>query len=408
MRPRVELSQVSKIYSRSAGGAVAAFGKRLLGLPAAPRNGAGKVAVDAVSLALRAGERLGIIGSNGAGKSTLLRMIAGLAAPSSGRIDVEGQVTAIFTLGLGLKEDLTGRDNIYVDGEVQGKTRREIDRVIDEIVAFADIGDQIDHPLRTYSTGMKARLAFASIIHLSPEILIIDEALSAGDAQFSAKARAKMREICSRGKIGIIVSHAMPVVNDLCTRCVWMEGGRVVLDGDPDAVTRAYLESSWKRDEAALLDRFRRHVGAESARDGCHVLQLEAVAPGRPGHRPILFSGDDVEWNVRVSASVALAAPDARFRMERLDGLVVADSLLSVEGVRAGAPTGDAGFRIAMRPLVLGAGVYRATLDLLDRSVVVASRSTIVEVAVRQAPTGGKPVLLYPASVHAYPAVGVV
>ena len=225
MKPKIELKNVSKVYTAPT---------RL--------NGAGtKVAVQTTTLTVHAGERLGIIGPNGAGKSTLLRIMAGLADPSSGQIDVEGRVTAIFTLGLGLREDLRGRENIYVDGELQGKSRAEVAEVVDDIIAFTDIGEFIDRPVRTYSTGMKSRLAFAMLIHINPEILIIDEALSAGDCLFAAKAYRKMQEICDRGMITIIVSHTMQNVLDLCTRCLWMENGRVVMDGDAAEIGRAHV-----------------------------------------------------------------------------------------------------------------------------------------------------------------------
>jgi lipopolysaccharide transport system ATP-binding protein len=176
----VELENVSKFYpmgTSPAGDLVNAMG----------RNGSkdslleGKIAVDQVTFTLREGERLGIVGRNGAGKSTLLHMIAGISNSSSGRILINGKVTSIMTLGVGLRDDLSGRENIYVDGEIQGKSRSEVNEVIDQVIDFAELGKFIDYPVRTYSTGMKARLAFAMISHIDPEILIIDEALSVGD-----------------------------------------------------------------------------------------------------------------------------------------------------------------------------------------------------------------------------------
>jgi homopolymeric O-antigen transport system ATP-binding protein len=388
VKPRIELKNVSKVY-------------------AAPTklNGAGtKVAVQPTTLTVHAGERLGIIGPNGAGKSTLLRVIAGLADASSGQIDVEGRVTAIFTLGLGLREDLSGRENIYVDGELQGKSRAEIAQVLDEIIAFADIGEFIGRPVRTYSTGMKSRLAFAMLIHINPEILIIDEALSAGDCLFAAKAYRKMQEICDRGMITIIVSHTMQNVLDLCTRCLWMENGRVVMDGDAAAVTRAYLDAVRTQDEATLAEKLGRPLVTQSFRPGCHVTRLEVRTLERLGNQSMVFSEEDMDVLVGLEAGVPLQNPQVRLRIVRLDGLVVVDSV-------QGAPIrkeeqglmGCLGYRIAMRPLVLGAGLYRATIELLDGRDVVAMRSTMLEVVARRSPTGGRPVLLYPCSVSATP-----
>ena len=169
-----------------------------------------KVAVDSVSLTVNEGDILGIVGPNGAGKSTLLQMIAGILSPSSGDMDIKGHVTAVMTLGVGLKDDLTGRENIYIDAEINGKTRSEIERVVNEIIEFADLAEFIDLPIRTYSTGMKSRLAFSMIVNIDPEILIIDEALSVGDKAFAEKSLDKMKDFKRQGKTMIFVSHSIP------------------------------------------------------------------------------------------------------------------------------------------------------------------------------------------------------
>ncbi|MEE8114445.1 MAG: ABC transporter ATP-binding protein, partial [Nitrososphaerales archaeon] len=300
------MREVSKHYSSQVSNILASVSAMVLGRAEGHNKSKRTVAVDKVSLSINAGEQVGIIGSNGAGKSTLLRMIAGLAPPTSGRLEVQGHVTAVFTLGLGLREDLTGRQNIYANGELQGKDREEIDQVIEKIIEFTDIGEFIDYPLRTYSTGMKSRLAFSMLMHIDPEILIIDEALSAGDGFFIDKAREKMTEICDRGKISIIVSHAMQSIVDMCTRCVWMEDGRVVMDGDPTGVTRAYLGSVRKRDETALVQKVSGHVDAQSLRFGCQIVRFDLKALGRPGSQNIIFSGEDVEFHVGLRVDLTL------------------------------------------------------------------------------------------------------
>jgi lipopolysaccharide transport system ATP-binding protein len=257
----IELQDVSKVYP----------GRWFRGVPTLrdvllhPRTKrrpvvAPNIAVDGVSLSIHAGERVGVIGPNGAGKTTLLKLVAGLSAPTSGEVTVRGRVTAILTLGVGLRDELTGRENVYIEGELQGRNREDVDRVIDTVVEFADLGEFIDLPVLTYSTGMKARLAFAAAVHVDPEILLIDEALSVGDAAFAIKARRKVRELCTRGKVAVIVSHSMENIVDLCTRCLWIEGGRLRQDGDPVTVTQMYVEAVHRRDDAALLERFRRLV----------------------------------------------------------------------------------------------------------------------------------------------------
>ncbi len=398
---RIEVREVSKSYSSQTPGMLGSFSALVLARPGERKNSDKRnIAVEKVSLTIGAGERLGIIGPNGAGKSTLLRMIAGLTTPTSGQIDVRGHVTAVFTLGIGLREDLTGRDNIYIDGELQGKRRGEVDEIINEIIAFADIGEFIDYPLRTYSTGMKSRLAFSMLIHISPEILIIDEALSAGDGFFVDKAKRKIREVCERGKITIIVSHAMQSIVDMCTRCVWLEDGRVVMDGDPQVVTGAYVDSVRKREEATLLEKFHRHIDAQSYREGCRIAKFELRTCEGAGTQVIIHSGEDAELQLRVELDVPVACPVLRLEVRRLDGLVVVESLQEGSGRNGGQPfVGSIGYRIAMRPVVLGAGIYRARIELLDHKEVVATRSIVLEVVADHAPTGGRPVLLYPCSV---------
>lgn len=400
--PRIEMREVSKHYSSQVSNILASVSAMVLGRAEGHNKSKRTVAVDKVSLSINAGEQVGIIGSNGAGKSTLLRMIAGLAPPTSGRLEVQGHVTAVFTLGLGLREDLTGRQNIYANGELQGKDREEIDQVIEKIIEFTDIGEFIDYPLRTYSTGMKSRLAFSMLMHIDPEILIIDEALSAGDGFFIDKAREKMTEICDRGKISIIVSHAMQSIVDMCTRCVWMEDGRVVMDGDPTGVTRAYLGSVRKRDETALVQKISGHVDAQSLRFGCQIVRFDLKALGRPGSQNIIFSGEDVEFHVGLRVDLTLGSPELRLQIVRVDGLVVVESFhgeTAWDGMRA--CIGTVGYSIAMRPVVLGTGIYRATVELLDHREMVAMRSIVLEVVAWNTPTGGRPVLLYPCSVSA-------
>lgn len=405
--PRIVVRDVSRVYHLGGG-----LRSRAFRLPWGRRRpdgegwetGRSKVALDGVSLAVGPGEHVGVIGPNGAGKSTLLRIIAGLAAPTRGSVRVDGGVTAIFTLGLGLREECTGRQNIYLDGELRGTTRAEIDETIDEIIAFADIGAFIDQPLRTYSTGMKARLAFAMLIHVTPEILIIDEALSVGDHAFFAKAQRKLREICRRGKISLIVSHSMQNVVDLCTRCLWLEGGRLVMDGDPAVVTRAYCEAVRRQDEAAWASLADEGRDADARRTGCRIAGL-AVFGADPSARPgTVRSGDRLSVDVDVAAVRALLSPRLRLRLEGLDGLLLAQSEHDApELAGTGAIPRKAGYRVTLEPCLLNGGRYRIAVDLVQGqgSDVLARGAATLEVVAVEMPTGGRPVLRHPASVQA-------
>ncbi|MBV8271290.1 MAG: ABC transporter ATP-binding protein [Cupriavidus sp.] len=356
-----------------------------------------KLAVNDVSLHIAQGERIGIIGRNGAGKSTLLHMIAGLSNPTSGTIDVNGKVTAIMTLGLGLREHASGRDNIYIDGEIQGKTRAEIDAVVDQIVEFAELGDFIDLPVRTYSTGMKSRLAFAMISCIEPEILIIDEALSAGDAHFGKKASAKIREICDAGKIVMIVSHSMKSINDMCERCLWIDGGKIVMDGPAQEVTKAYLDAVRGEDEARLLERFKSELQDYSSGPGWRADLLHTTHEDEED-RAMLMAGQSASIRTIFAVAECDATTRVRCVVTRLDGSVMLD-----HAVDAGGFHRDGTIRVAfgMPSIVLGAGVYRLEVSVSHGGDIKASSRKIFEIYSLNPPTGGKPMLLYPSRVQA-------
>jgi lipopolysaccharide transport system ATP-binding protein len=197
-------------------------------------------AVRGVDLELRRGETVGIVGRNGAGKSTLLEMISGTVEPTCGSVEVAGRVAALLGLGAGFHADFTGRENIELNGAILGLSRAAIARAFDEIVAFADIGPFIDQPVKTYSSGMHARLAFAVAIHTVPDVLIVDEILSVGDEAFQRKCFARIEAIKARGATILFVSHSAQSVLELCDRAVLLEGGEQLLVGAPRAVVALY------------------------------------------------------------------------------------------------------------------------------------------------------------------------
>lgn len=197
-------------------------------------------AVSDVSFTLAPGEVVGIIGSNGAGKSTLLKMIAGTLTPTSGQLDVRGKISAILELGTGFHPEYSGRENVYLGGMCLGMSRAQVESKFDWIVDFAELGHVIDRPFKTYSSGMQARLTFATAISIEPEILIIDEALAAGDAYFVVKCGQRVRELCASGATVLFVSHSTYQVASLCQRAIWIEGGKVREIGDAIEVCRHY------------------------------------------------------------------------------------------------------------------------------------------------------------------------
>lgn len=200
-------------------------------------------AIDGLTLDIKEGERVGIIGHNGAGKSTLLKTIAGIYPIESGILHVKGKIRALFDLSLGFDLESTGRENILYRGLLLGAMPEEIQNRVEEIVAFADIGEFIDFPVKSYSSGMLVRLAFAVSTWLPGELLLLDEIIAAGDAQFQLKARQRILDLIDEAKIMVFVSHDMETVRSVCNRVVWLSKGKLVEDGAPDLVVREYLSS---------------------------------------------------------------------------------------------------------------------------------------------------------------------
>ncbi len=193
-----------------------------------------------VSFRLEHGESLAIVGSNGAGKSTLLSLAAGLAVPNQGRVNVKGRIGALLELGSGFHPDLTGAENLVLNASLLGLSRKETRERFDPIVEFAGIGDFIDEPLRTYSTGMVMRLAFSIAIQADPDILLIDEVLAVGDANFQEKCREKMASFGRQGKALLFVSHSAAAVRETCRRALWLDHGSIMMDGEVREVLEAY------------------------------------------------------------------------------------------------------------------------------------------------------------------------
>jgi ABC-type polysaccharide/polyol phosphate transport system ATPase subunit len=197
-------------------------------------------ALSGVTLDVHYGTVLGIIGSNGAGKSSLMRVISGIVPPTQGRIEVYGSVSTLLALGVGFNPSMTGRENVYLGGLAAGMSRAEIDEKFEAIAAFSELGEAIDAPMRTYSSGMYARLAFSVAAIVEPDILIVDEALSTGDAKFKEKSLNRMKELRTADRALILVSHALATIEDLCNEVVWLNKGKLMARGKPAEVIAEY------------------------------------------------------------------------------------------------------------------------------------------------------------------------
>lgn len=256
-----------------------------------------------VSLHIGKGEVVGIIGQNGAGKSTLLKLLSRITAPTEGRIVIDGRIASLLEVGTGFHQELTGRENIFLNGAILGMSRAEINRKFDEIVAFSEIEDFLDTPVKRYSSGMYVRLAFAVAAHLEPDVLIVDEVLAVGDAAFQKKCLGKMGSVAQSGRTVLFVSHNMEAIRTLCQRCVWIKDGRVHEDGPVDRVVQSYYGSlpsdrafSWSSPEYGLHIQqvVLRNQWGEECRDFCpgEDLTVEiAYEVDRAIDRPIFAIG---------------------------------------------------------------------------------------------------------------------
>ncbi|WP_194892850.1 ABC transporter ATP-binding protein [Catenulispora pinisilvae] len=226
-------------------------------------------AVQGVSFEVPHGTVLGVIGHNGAGKSTLLRALSGILPPTQGRVEVRGRVSTLLALGVGFNQNLTGRENIVLGGLAQGWSKDQIREKENSIIDFADLDTlsegAIDRPMKTYSSGMYARVAFAVGVHMDPDILLVDEALSAGDARFKERATEKMLELCENARTIVLVSHGLETVRHMSNHCIWMDHGNLVQSGDPDEVIDNYIEKQHKDREEA--DRKKAAAEAKEARE---------------------------------------------------------------------------------------------------------------------------------------------
>ncbi len=270
-----------------------------------------------VSFEIRQGEAVGIIGRNGAGKSTLLKVLSRITEPSEGRIEIDGRVASLLEVGTGFHPELTGRENIFLNGAILGMSRAEIKRKFDEIVAFSEVEKFLDTPVKRYSSGMYVRLAFAVAAHLEPEILIVDEVLAVGDAQFQKKCLGKMHDVAGEGRTVLFVSHNMNAVRQLCDRAIVMHGGTVSIDADVETAISGYLSAygmgltgMWVRSDQKVRGPLHLTEVECGLRDGNpRILDIRLAAQSNDKHRDA-FLAIDIRDNM--GSSIMQAIPEIR------------------------------------------------------------------------------------------------
>ena len=284
-------------------------------------------ALQPTTINIFSGEVLGIVGVNGAGKSTLLKLIAGTLEPSSGVISVNGRITALLELGSGFHPDLTGKENIFLQGAILGIPKSEIIKFISEIIDFSGLGDYINHPVKTYSSGMAVRLAFSIATCVDPDILVIDEALSVGDGAFSRKSFEKIRAFRDAGKTIIFCSHSLYQIEAICNRAIWINKGSIVSEGKPADVVSQYSAflDSLNLSNAGLQAKNQSDIAVETTRGKIEKVLINGSA-GAAGPIKIL-SGDDVDIEIFYNFDLNLPVPTIGVAFTNADGRVIASNV---------------------------------------------------------------------------------
>jgi lipopolysaccharide transport system ATP-binding protein len=390
----VRVDNVSKVFTLTEAGAGPA--SLLAALRAGKRDTRARQvqALRAVSFDIGVGERVGIIGRNGAGKTTLLSLLAGISQPTAGTIAINGDVHAMLTIGAVLRDEATGRENIYLDGAVHGKSGKDIEAHVEEVIAFSELGDFIDRPVRTYSSGMKARLAFSMGAFIEPDILIIDETLSVGDVFFAAKASQRMKEIAAQGRTVIVVSHSLGAIVEMCERCLWFDQGSLVMDGPAAAVTKAYENAVEQADEAELTAKFERGEMIARRLEHGSIVSFHAEQKGaRLGGTARAFT--PLRFIAHVTRTPLATDLELELSILRVDGRrIYARSLRETHDTPF--PSGQFRSVLDFDPLLLASGLYRFELMLRDSQGPIDVASRVIEVVDDEGQFGGQPMLYHP------------
>lgn len=378
MEAAVQVNNISKRYRRGAIGTTS-LQDELARCWQNLRNPKRKIAdrsfwaLKEVSFTTAPGEVLGVIGPNGAGKSTLLKILSQITEPTGGEIILRGRIGSLLEVGAGFDPQLDGYENIFMNGTMLGMTRREIVQKLDEIIAFADIGDFLDTPVKRYSSGMYVRLAFAVAAHLEPDILIVDEVLAVGDTQFQRKCLGKMHDVAGHGRTVLFVSHNMAAVRNLCTSAIYLDGGQVKAAGQPDAVIAAYMTTLSSKNSPGCI-----------IANGVTVsLVVQDAKTGAICDHMIMDRDYRLVLHFEANTTVVMATPVVEIR--DAEGILVS-SLGSVEeGLDPFTIVGEVEMTFLLPTLPLFPGTYSASLYLYQwgepQPFLVAEQALTFEVA---------------------------
>ncbi len=336
-------------------------------------------ALKGVSFEIKRGEAVGVIGRNGAGKSTLLKVLSRITEPSAGRVTIKGRVASLLEVGTGFHPELTGRENIYLNGAILGMSRAEIKRKFDEIVAFAEVEKFLDTPVKRYSSGMYVRLAFAVAAHLEPEILVIDEVLAVGDAPFQKKCLGKMSDVTREGRTVLFVSHNMSAVAELCTRAFLLETGAKGIDGVPRDVIAAYLATGGSEAEVDLDT-----LNHKGPRRYVRLRHLRLL--NRQGHATTTYTmNEPFVAQIEIQCIQAMRNAEVGLKISSCYGSAIHYLTSTWEGLSVDLGVGTHVFEVRVPALTLYPGIYVVGLWVLsepewsDDSVQEITRFTVLK-----------------------------
>lgn len=317
-------------------------------------------AVDDVTFDVKEGEVFGVIGQNGSGKSTLLKCMAGILQPNSGSVRVHKRMSALLELGAGFHPELSGRDNVFLNAAILGMTRKDIALRFDEIVEFSGLESFIDAPVKTYSSGMYVRLAFAVAINVDPRLLIIDEILAVGDVTFQQRCLEKFVDFRNEGRTIILVTHAMNTVKDMCDRAIWLTHGKVTGEGDPSDLVDSYTESMLGERERGADGSFRRGSGE------VQVTSVELLVGDNPDPVKRFRTGDDVRIRMHYRCERSVPRPVVAFAIESLGGATVTAPCSRDGGQVPEMLSGEGTIEVSLHDVSLLPGTYDLHTAITD------------------------------------------
>ena len=324
-----------------------------------------------VSFQVKKGDVLGLIGANGAGKSTALKLLSRIMNPTKGQIKIEGRLSALIEVTAGFHNELTGRENVYLNGTIMGMTKKEIDSKFDEIVDFSGLSEFIDTPVKRYSSGMYSRLGFSVAAHMDPDILLVDEVLAVGDIAFQAKCAQKMRELLNSGTTIMLVSHNLPLIQNLCKRVILLNKGEIIKEGTPDEVIPYYQNIVYGKQEEEL----KKKILSDSDKVAINTDALVKISDvliynGELKHKTEFSVGEPISIKLSYEAKKCIENPIFSIDIIRADGVLCCCANTKDDNFTISAIEGAGSINIGLGQLNLAPAIYFAKVAIWDKEMV--------------------------------------